>query len=191
MIRAALRHPDIFNFLMETPWVRDSVLTAEEAKAIIWIRWSAYGSAEMSWQMTQKPWVQDGITTAEASFIGDLAWSIRKAPTLAVHMLNLPWIQNEITETEADAIKYLRGIGGRNADAAAALVAMPFLESVESWDYLALRSLDNIAARDAGDFSELMAHPKIKDGITDETAKIVAVLGDAPTRPRRGRRESC
>ena len=42
-----------------------------------------------------------------------------------------------------------------------------------------MRSLDNIARRDADDFSKLMAHPKIKDGITNEETKIVAVLGGA------------
>ena len=220
LIRAARWYPDTFNILMAMSWVRDSVLTADEAKAILQIRWSAHYSAELSRQMSQKPWVQDGITTAEADAMQDLAWTIREAPELAHRMLNMAWIQDDsitdheataidwiyrlnryytlalaeqmlqkswiqdgITETEADAINYLRGIGGRDADAAAALIAMPFLESLEIRDTLALRSLNNISARDASDrvvditFRELMSLPKIKDGITDEETKIVAVLG--------------
>ena len=55
---------------------------------------------------------------------------------------------------------------------------MPFLDSVEDRDMLALMSLDDIAWRDASGFTELMSHPRIKDGITDEETKIIAVLGN-------------
>ena len=177
LIRAARWYPDTFNILMEMTWVNDSVVTADEAKAILQIRWSAHYSAELSRQMSQKPWVQDGITTAEADAMWSLAWTIREAPDSAGQMLNRPWVQDGITETEAEALKFLGGIIRRNADAAAALMAMPFLESLEIRDTLALRSLNNISARDANDFGELMSIPKIKDGITDEDTKIVAVLG--------------
>ena len=46
-------------------------------------------------------------------------------------------------------------------------------------DTLALQSLEYIAWRDASAFGELMSHPRIKDGITDEETKIVAVLGES------------
>ena len=103
----------------------------------------------------------------------------------AATVIAMPWVQDGITETEAEALKYLNWISGRNADAAAALIAMPFLESVEIRDTLALRSLNHISGKDASDFRELMSYPRIKDGITDEDTKIVAVLGgrtysDAP-----------
>ena len=180
MIRAARWYPDVFNALMEMSWVQDSVITADEAKAILQLRWSAHYSVELSKQMSQKPWVQDGITTAEADAMWSLAWFIREVPTLAERMLNMPWIQDDSnTETEAYALQYLGRIRGRNADAAAALAAMPFLESVEARDTLALESLSEIAEESVSDFRELMSHPRIKDGITDEETKIVAVLGQA------------
>ena len=132
----------------------------------------------------QLPWVADGVAgDDEADAHQYLRRTSQEAPEQAKQMLELSWVQDDITETEATALKELHWIGRRHPDAAAALVAMPFLESIETRDTLALRSLSHISWRDANDkvidvtFSELMSLPRIKDGITDEDTKIVAVLG--------------
>ena len=87
------------------------------------------------------------------------------------------WFNDGLSGTELAVIGHLGNIAGRDANQAGELVGMPFLESIEDYDMLALRSLHNIMARNADDFADLMSHPTIKDGITDEEAKIVAVLG--------------
>ena len=90
-----------------------------------------------------------------------------------------PWFKDGLSDEEIALVGYLGSIANRDAGAATALVGMPFLESVESRDTLALQSLEYIAWRDAGAFEELMSHPRIQDGITDEETKIVAVLGES------------
>ena len=165
--------------VVSMPWVQDGITTAE-ANAMFDLAWTIKEAPTLAEQMLNMPWIQDdSITDHEATVIDQIYRVIRyaEAPARAERMLQKPWVQDDITETEADALNYLRGIIGRNADAAAALVAMPFLDSVEDRDMLALRSLNNISARDASGFSELMSHPRIEDGITDEETKIVAVLG--------------
>ena len=170
--------------MSQKPWVQDGITTAE-ADAMQDLAWPIREAPELAHRMLNMAWIQDdSITDHEATAI-DWIYRLNRYYTLALaeQMLQKSWIQDGITETEADAINYLRGIGGRDADAAAALIAMPFLESLEIRDTLALRSLNNISARDASDrvvditFRELMSLPKIKDGITDEETKIVAVLG--------------
>ena len=132
------------------PWVQDDSITTAETRAIDGIRGSAYYSPLLSERMLQKPWVQDDITRDEAEIIRRLYWlSARKDETTQQKMV----------------------------DVGISIIGMPFLDSVENRDTLALRSLAYIAARDASDFRNLMAHPRIKDGITDEETKIVAVLG--------------
>ena len=42
---------------------------------------------------------------------------------------------------------------------------------------MAVASLNRISGWDASGFKELLSYPRIKDGITDEDTKIVAVLG--------------
>ena len=54
---------------------------------------------------------------------------------------------------------------------------MPFLEDVAGPDALAVRSLEKLGDRKVDTFLEVMSHPTIADGITDEEAKMVALLG--------------
>ena len=248
LITTAQLYHVVLNLLMETLWVQDSVVTANEDKAIIQIRLSAnYGTRlterllKMPWmqdnsitdyestvidemyrviryaeapelaeRMLALSWIQDGITDDEANAIKDLALAIKKNPAFAERMLALswvqdgitddeaegienlrrateeapalaekimqkPWVQDDMTLTESRTIQYLVELADEDKNAAAALIAMPFLDSVEDRDMLALMSLDNIAPRNA----KLLSHPRIKDGITDEDTKIIAVLGQA------------
>ena len=58
---------------------------------------------------------------------------------------------------------------------------MPFLESVESADALAMKSLQRLENNNTTDFLGIMSDPTISDGITDEEAKIVVLLGGTYT----------
>ena len=164
--------------VLAMPWVQDGI-TETEADALREFRQIAHNSEASTTALAAAPWIQDGITETEADVLDNLnGISGRNADTAAT-LIAKPWIQDGITDVEVNVLDDLNGISGRNADAAAALIAMPFLNSIEDRDMLALMSLNNIAARNAGDFSELMSHSRIKDGITDEDTKIVAVLGQA------------
>ena len=219
LITAAQRYPDIFDALVEMSWVRDSVITADEAKAILWMRWSAHYSADLSKQMSQKPWVQDGVTTAEANAMKDLAWIIREAPTLAEQMLELSWVQDSITTAETHTIYGIRGVAvtlsnpelaekmlqkpwvqdditrdegiiirslywlARRTDETAhqeiatSIIDMPFLDDLTFAEARAVMSLYNLTSRRYQDsFRAIMSHPKVQDGITDQEAKVIAVL---------------
>ncbi len=56
------------------------------------------------------------------------------------------------------------------------ILDMPFLDTVESPDAMAVRSLESFEDAGSAEFLELMTHPTLSDGITDEEAKIVALL---------------
>ena len=56
---------------------------------------------------------------------------------------------------------------------------MPFLDSVESADAMAVWDLSYIAGIAPNDFLDIMGHPKVSDGITNQEAKVVAVLSSA------------
>ena len=184
MITAAQRYLDVFNALMEMPWVQDNV-TATEAKAILQIRWSAHYSIELSKQMAQKPWVQDGVTTAETDAMWGLAWTIREAPALAERILQKSWVQDGITRDEGIIIRNLSSLARRTdeatqqrmTDVATGIVGMPFLDDVTFAEARAVLSLYWLSHRRYQDsFRTIMSHPKVQDGITDQEAKVIAVL---------------
>ena len=117
------------------------------------------------------------LAGAEGLSVDQLRDILREYPTDVETLLGFPWLADGVNEMEAIALKYLSRISVRNADAAAAIITMPFLKTLEGRDTLALRSLDDVARRNPSGFKEVLSYPRIRDGITDEDTKIVAVLG--------------
>ena len=141
-----------FNALLQKPWIVESVITADEARAI-----SVMGSSGLTAlvdTILEKSWVQDEITRDEAEIIESLIWTA------------VTWWGGD---PPGDWLALLEG-------AAIEILGMPFLDSVEGADALAVRSLSETNFADSPAFLELMHHPTISDGITDEEARIVAVL---------------
>ena len=87
-----------------------------------------------------------------------------------------------ITEVEAEAVKQLYYIASDDETAVERIVVMPFLNSVESADVVALDSLSRMAAFRKGQFDKAMTHPAIVNGITDDLAPIVAMLNGVAKR---------
>ena len=171
------------------PWVADGVDNADELTAAealiacgIW-----YQGTLVS--LLQKSWIGDDITADEAVVVNRLRWTGRYAPELADKMLQKSWAQDGITADEATVIQELYWIARPEdetfqqqvIDVAIGILDMPFLESVESADALAVRSLARLGRSGDGDLLEIMSHPTLSDGITDEEAKIVVLLGGTYT----------
>ncbi len=159
LIATAIWFPSAFGSLMQMPWLGDD-LTDAEAIATTYIRWTAFFDSELlgadlAGQMLQKSWVQDAISADEATVIRNLYWTISYDP-------NSPPLPQVIAAVNV---------------AASRILAMPFLASVESPDALAVRSLERIKAISKADFLQIMSHPTLNDGITDEEAEIVLLLG--------------
>ena len=149
LIATATWHPDMFDSLLQKPWVLDSI-TEHETTAIWGIRWSARKSTALVERMLAKPWVQDGITRDEAAVVYSMYWTIRAEDES---------LQQEVIQKVIE------------------ILDMPFLDSVESPDAMAVRELE-LFEGEAGsaEFLKIMAHPTLSDGITDEEAKIVTLI---------------
>ena len=174
----AREDPAVAATLLRFPWLADGV-TSEERNATYYLRVILRGDPTVAESLLGSSWLADGVTGGEEQTLRDLSRPYH-LDRYGLSALNTkPWFKDGFSKEELTLIGYLISIANRDADAAAALVTMPFLESVEIRDYLALDSLNDIARQDASDFRELMSHPRIKDGITDEETKIVAVLGGA------------
>ena len=159
LIATARWYPDVFSSLMQMSWLGDGVTDAE-AIAVRYIRITAFydsksPGADLAGQMLRKSWVQDAISADEATVIRSLLWTI---------------------SYDTDSPPPSQVVIAVNA-AASRVLGMPFLDRVESADALAVRSLDRIAYIGKTDFLQVMSRPALNDGITDEEAKIVLLLG--------------
>ena len=152
LIAAAAWDADLFDALLQKPWVLDSVLTADEARVISTM--GSSGASTLTDAILEKSWVQDEITRDEATIIENLVW------------MAVTWWGEDAPD---DWPALLQG-------AAIEILGMPFLDSVEGADASAVRSLSNTSLVDSPAFLEFLDHPTLSDGITDAEARIVAVL---------------
>ena len=120
-------------------------------------------------------WVQDEITEAESVAIDRLYGLSYAEVSLATAAIALTWVQDDITEIESNVIKYLGWTAFHDAEAVASIVPMPFMESLEEDDLLAIRGIYELTSDEDADLLEaLLEHPMTAGGITDAHTTLVA-----------------
>ena len=162
-------------------WMRDGIDDVE-AGAIRWM--NNMKSAEVASSVVPLSWMQDGIDDVEARAIEYLSYMANKDTEVGLAVVSLDWVQDGIGGLEAQAIEEVSRISYQNTEAALRIVSMPFIEAIEPPDMSALASLRQLAGFRPEIFERIMAHPTIRDGITNDWAQVVATLdGVARTSP--------
>ena len=175
--------PGISDELLAYPWVQDDI-TSYETTALGYLYQAGRHVDELADRLVVKPWVQDDITSYETTALRYLYRAGRYVDELADRLVVKPWVQDDITADEATVIRDLYLTARAQDEAlepdtnakALQLVDMPFLESVERADAPAMESLRKLEGNNTARFLEVMSHPVLSDGITDEEAKAVALL---------------
>ena len=183
LYRAIRWAPGISDELLAYPWVQDDI-TSDETTALRYLYRAGRYVDELADRLVVKPWVQDDITSDETTALRYLYRAGRYVDELADRLVVKPWVQDDITADEAAVIRDLYLIARAQDEAlepatnakALQLVDMPFLESVERADAPAMESLRKLEGNNTARFLEVMSHPVLSDGITDEEAKAVALL---------------
>ena len=138
-------------------------------------RWIARNYPEVAQRIQSLPWVQDGLTDFEATVIDQLLYlGVGKIDNLEA-ALRLPWLHKGISDTEYDVIYWLRALDHWEADAASEVIAMPFLESPDATDALALQAMHRLATE--GVLSALIESSLFQSGIADTETALVAAVG--------------
>ena len=91
-------------------------------------------------------------------------------------LIGKPWVKDALDEPEVAVVHNLRWLAREDESAALRLVSMPFLNEVEPSDGVAMRSLWLLAHFNAPDYQRVMSYPTLRAGISDDWAKLVAVL---------------
>lgn len=191
LVDLAVWYPEVFSSLMKKPWVQDSI-TQAETDAIFGFRWLARYANEQVDGLLAMPWAQDDITEPEGRAVRYFYYTGRYARPLANELHGKSWVHDDITADEATVIQNLywtarpqdEALADEVLAASISILGMPFLESVDPPDAQAVRSLQRLEYKGSARFLEIVSHPQIADGITDEDAKIVALLyGTSTYRP--------
>ncbi len=88
-----------------------------------------------------------------------------------------------VVETEDDphvfeglVLRYLHLIARGDRESVERLVRMPFLETIELHDQIALETLANLLDSDPRGVADVLSLPELADGITDQRAASVPML---------------
>ena len=150
--------------------------------------WLERNKRELANELKALSWVADGIDDAERETAQKLIEAATWWPDTFNALLEKSWIQDDVTRDETTVIEYVYWITRQYRDdatklrissAVVALLDMPFMDSVDSADAMAVWDLYKIARDEQEDFLGIMSHRNISNGISDQEAKVVAVLSSA------------
>ena len=119
-------------------------------------------------------WVQDGISHLEKNALNALQELAVANPEILKFLTQKPWLRDGVTFDEMFMLYKFRAIPQEDA---LRIVNMPFLTSLHDTDFAAFTSLVELTGYlGSGYLKEVLNHPTLRGGITDETAGLVAVL---------------
>ncbi len=126
--------------------------------------------------ISELPWIADGISQPELLGANELVDLAAVYPAVAGRVIGYGWVADGVTASEHNTVESLHAIAQRDEKSAQRIVAMPFLQTLDAADQVATLSLRQMAFRAPGTLHELLSHPTLSGGITDDWAKIVALL---------------
>ena len=169
--------PALSNQLKALPWVADGIDNAEREAAQMLVD-AANHYPDTFIELLEKSWVgDDDLTAAETNAIYGIRWAAKSAPVLSEWMLQIPWAQDDITEAEGTVIDLLKRISQWDEELVLALIGMPFLETFDPNDALALSAVNYMERRGEGHIEALKQSQIFRDGITDDLTTLVRATG--------------
>ena len=167
--------PQAATAIAELPWVADGVAGDELETAEHLTQLAAFHQP-IFWSLVGHSWLRDQLADSEASVVKSVLIITQRNSDAAYRVVGLPWLADAVAGREMSAVEDLALIAQSDADAALRIAAMSFLESLDAPDVAALRSLHQLAFINPRVFRQVLAHPTLNGGITDEWAPIVAIL---------------
>ena len=139
------------------------------------LRWLAQNHPSLYRQIAELSWVEDSLSELERDTIDQLLHiGVSDIPSLEA-TLGLPWVQDAISEVEYDVIDWLGNLGAHDTPILATIITMLFLQTPDTTDVLALRSMHKLAQEEA--LAPLMDHASVLDGITEDETTLVTAVG--------------
>ena len=163
------------NGVIALPWLADDV-TQTEAGLLSDLHYIASNDITLANRLVAFPWLVDGLDSTERTTIERLGWIADEDVELAKAISGKPWLANSLTDDAARSVSSLYYINDEDMALARHVANMPFLETLEPTDAAALEALSWLAYTEILALREVLAHPTLQDGITDQWAPVVALM---------------
>ena len=171
-------HPSVFDALIIKSWVVDGPDETERA-LVIAVRSIADGNESAALQVLTLPFLDTFEPGDEAAVetLADLA-AAGQGNNIQVFeaLIEKSWVSNGLNEVERAVVDDIRSIADSDVTAALQTLALPFLDTVEPDDALAVGSLLRLVVYRQGDapniFNALIEKSWVADGL-DETERVI------------------
>ena len=157
------------------PWLVDGI-TQTEAGVLSDLRFTARYDVSLAKRLTYFPWLVDGVDTVELAIVERLYSIVRDDAELANAIVGKSWLADGLSEDAVRVVNGLYYIMDEDAALARTIADMSFLETLQPTDAAVLDALSWLAYTEILALREVLAHPTLKDGISDEWAPVVALL---------------
>ena len=161
--------------LLALSWLVDGV-TQTEAGLLSDLRFISRADVALAERLTALPWLADGLDEVEQTIIDRLYWIAREDAQLAKAIADQPWLADSLGKDNVRVVNGLLYIMDEDTALARDIVSMPFLETLEPTDAAVMDALSWLAYSDILALREVLEHPTLEDGISDEWAPVVALL---------------
>ncbi|MYC32230.1 MAG: M1 family metallopeptidase [Chloroflexi bacterium] len=166
---------DLAKQLVALPWVADDI-TQTEAGILSDLRYMARNQITLTTRLAGLTWLVDGLDEFELTTIERLARIADQDVDLAQAISGKSWLDDNLTDDAARSVNSLYYIHDEDSALARDIVDMPFLDTLEPTDTAALEAMAWLAYTEIFALREVLAHPTLKGGITDEWAPVVALM---------------
>ena len=161
---------------MSLTWLDDGISQAD-AGLLSDLRYISRDDVGLTTRLIGLPWLVDGLDEAERITIERLQRIASKDVELANAVAYKPWLgKSSLSNGAARAVSSLYYINYEDNAVTKSIAAMPFLDMLEPTDTAALEAMSWLAYTEILALNEVLAHPTLKDGITDEWAPVVALM---------------
>ena len=175
----AVRDAAWARFIANFDWLQDGS-TEDERRGFTDLRAITIEHPSLAETLLSLPWLHDDMTEVERRSLRYILDIAREDFALAQLISHFPWLHDDVTRNERETVQGFSRIVGKDLGLAQQIAEMPFLEIFKPADGHAIKALGKLVELDDDESSEhfqrVMAHSAIRDGITNEEAKIVATL---------------
>ena len=161
--------------LSSFPWLVDGV-TQRESQVVADLRGIAGTNVSLAKRLTSFPWLVDGVDIVELAIVERLYSIVRNDAELANAIAGKSWLADGLGKDAVRVVNGLYYIMDEDTALARTIADMSFLETLQPTDAAVLDALSWLAYTEILALREVLAHPTLKDGISDEWAPVVALL---------------
>ena len=179
--------PHMAKTLLGFPWLADGINKHESSGALYGLLATLRDDPNTAESLLGLPSLADGLAWEESWALGGLGTLYGIDRSISSALTTRPWFKDGLSYEELMLVGDLGNIAYRSETHFTAIIGMPFMETFEPADAMAVIALMKLAyCWDCSDdessdgvpesFRRVMTHPAISDGISDEEAKVVATL---------------